>query len=67
MCWSSRAYGDTFTRWTESGFLLWIHGKRTYILQLLRHIAANRLSNSFLVLWLALGRVFLGLLLLASG
>ena len=29
--------GDTFTRLTESGSLLWIHWKTTYILQPLRH------------------------------
>ena len=29
--------GNTFTRWAESGSLLWVHGKRTYILQPMYH------------------------------
>ena len=29
--------GSTFTRWTESGTLLWVHGKRIHIPQPLSH------------------------------
>ena len=33
--------GNTFTRWTESGSLLWLHGKRTIIFNLCIITAAN--------------------------
>ena len=58
--------GDTFTRLTESGSLLWIHGNIPISFNHWVIIAANRLSNKFLVLLLALGKAFVGPLLLVS-
>jgi hypothetical protein len=42
--------GDTFNRWSESGSLLWIHGKRIYVLQ--ASVSLSLLTTSWYYSWL---------------